>query len=219
MDNMGGNRIIDISMEVFDGAPQFPGDAPCDVKPHDTIAESGYNTTRLSFSSHHGTHLDAPFHFLSDGFGVDRIDLTKCVGPAVIIDMSHKEPRALIDVDDLSPHAHRITKGSRVVIRTGWDRVYPDTKYFSDFPSITLKAATWLAEREIALLGMDMPTPNGESDEAVTEVHKVLLQAEVVILEWLASLDQIPGDTFFLIAAPLKIRGCDGSPLRALAIV
>lgn len=219
VDSIDGKQIIDISMEIFDGAPQFPGDAACDVKSHDTIAESGYNTTRLSFSSHHGTHLDAPRHFLDDGFGVDRIDLSKCVGPALIVDMSHKEPRALIDVDDFAPYADRIGKGARVVVRTGWDRVYPDPRYFSDFPSITLEAATWLAEQGIALLGMDMPTPNGESDDAVTQVHKVLLRAEVVIVEWLASLDQIRSDTFFLVAAPLKIRGCDGSPLRALAIV
>lgn len=206
-------------MEIFDGAPPFPGDTACEVKSYHTIAEAGYNTTKLSLSSHHGTHLDAPLHFLSDGFGVDRIDLGKCVGPAVLIDMSHKAPKSSIDVDDLAPYARRLDKGARVVLRTGWDRVYPDPRYFTDFPNITLDAATWLAEQEIALLGMDMPTPNGESDDAVAQVHRVLLQAEVVIVEWLASLNEITGDTFFLIAAPLKIRGCDGSPIRALAIV
>ena len=214
-----GTRIIDISMEIYDGAPPFPGDAPCEVVPYHTIAEAGYNTTRLSLSSHHGTHLDAPLHFLDDGFGVDRIDLGKCVGPAVLIDMAHKAPRALIDVADLEPYADRVGEGARVVIRTGWDRVYPEPRYFSDFPSITLEAASWLADRKISLLGMDMPTPNGESDEAVTQVHRVLLRAEVVIVEWLARLDEIPGDAFYLVAAPLKIRGRDGSPIRALAIV
>lgn len=205
-------------MEIFDGAPQFPGDAACEVKSHDTIAEAGYNTTRLSLSSHHGTHLDAPRHFFSDGFGVDRIDLEKCVGPALLIDLSHKGPRASIGLDDLAPYAERIGEETRVILRTDWDRVYPDPRYFTDFPSLTLEAATWLAEQGISLLGMDMPSPNGE-DDAVAEVHRVLLSAEVVIVEWLASLDQIPGDTLFLIAAPLKIRGCDGSPLRALAMI
>lgn len=170
MNYLDGKRVIDISMEIFDGAPQFPGDAACEVKSYHTIAAAGYNTTRLSLSSHHGTHLDAPFHFLNDGFGVDRIDLAKCVGPAVIIDMSHKGPRASIGIEDLAPYADRIGQGARVILRTGWDRVYPDPRYFTDFPNITLAAATWLAEQGIALLGMDMPTPNGESDDAVAQV-------------------------------------------------
>lgn len=219
MNLLSGKRIIDISMDIYDGAPPYPGDPPCEVKPYHSIAEDGFNTTRLSLSSHHGTHLDAPLHFLSDGFGVDEIDLSKCIGPATIIDMSHKEPRAAIDVDDLAPYAHRVGKGARVIIRTGWDKVYPNPRYFSEFPNITLEAATWLAEKEISLLGVDMPTPNGESDDVETRVHEILLGAEVVIVEGLASLDQITIDTFFIIAAPLKLRGRDGSPIRAIAIV
>ena len=216
---MLGKEVIDISIDIYDGAPSFPGDTPCEVEPYHTIEESGYNTTRLALSSHHGTHLDAPLHFVADGAPVDRLDLAKCVGPALLVDLSAKKAGEPIDLSDLEPYRDRIGPGSRVVIRTGWDRVYPDPRYFTDFPYITLELARWLADRGIALLGMDMPTPNGNSLQATTDVHQALLEAEVVIVEWLARLEEIPGDEFYFIAAPLKIRGRDGSPVRALALV
>ena len=89
-------------------------------------------------------------------------------------------------------------------------------EFFSDFPSLTVEAAKWIAEKRITLLGMDMPTPG----EQWQEIHWALLKpgVDVVIVEALANLDSLP-ENFTLAAFPLNIKGRDGSPIRAVAIL
>lgn len=52
------------------------------------------------------------------------------------------------------------------------------------------------------------------------KVHHLLEQkpAEIVIVESLTILDQAP-DTFTLITLPLNMKGADGSPIRAVAMM
>ena len=63
---------------------------------------------------------------------------------------------------------------------------------------------------------MDTPTPSSEWKE----VHLTLLAEgiEVVILEGLTGLNRLP-DRFTLAAFPLNIKGRDGAPCRAVAIL
>ncbi|MHB1627370.1 MAG: cyclase family protein, partial [Bacilli bacterium] len=209
-------KIVDLSMDIYHGAPTFAFDPKCGVIVHNTVQSIGYNITQLSMSTHQGTHMDAPFHFLDDGKTVDQLDLEKCIGDAVLIDLSHKKPKEPIDIEDFEPYIDRIGRGARVVYRTDWYKEYPNMHYFSDFPYMTIDLAKWLVSREVALIGMDVPTPNPTDYDPV---HKILLGAEIVIVEGLARLGDIGRDEFFLMAAPLRIRGRDGSPIRALAII
>jgi kynurenine formamidase len=186
---------------------------------HNTVATIGYNITQFSMGTHQGTHLDAPYHFLDDGKTVDQIALERCYGPALLVDLapgSFLEAKAPITPAMFERYADRIQPGARVVYRTGWSRAFGTQEYFSDFPSLTLEAAQWLAARRIWLLGMDTPTPGTQWKE----VHWTLLAqgVEVVIVEGLTHLDQLP-ERFTLAAFPLNFRGRDGSPCRAVAIV
>ncbi|MFC5406243.1 cyclase family protein [Cohnella soli] len=209
-------RIVDLSLEIYHDAPNFAWDPKCAVIVHNTVASIGYNMTQLSMATHQGTHLDAPFHFLDDGKTVDQLDLQQCVGQAILVDLTHKKPKEPIEIKDFEPYADRIVEGSKVIYRTDWFKQLPGRHYFSDFPYMTIELARWLAERKIGLIGMDVPTPNPTDYDPV---HKVLLGAEIVIVEGLANLGDIGTDTFFFSAAPLKIRGRDGAPIRAYAMV
>lgn len=208
-------RIVDLSLRLANGAPSYPGDPPFILSPHDTLSTAGYNLARIATGTHQGTHLDAPYHFFDAGATVDRLDLTTCVGPALLADLSHKQAGEVITIEDFGPWAHRIGPGARLVYRTGWDSRLGEPAYFAEYPSIATGTAQWLAERGIVLLGMDTPSPSVEWKD----IHEILLGAGVVILEELAHLDQIGADTFLLVAAPLRLEGADGSPVRALALV
>lgn len=208
--------LIDLSMDIYHAAPTFAFDPKCAVIVHNTVDSIGYNITQLSMSTHQGTHLDAPFHFLDDGKTVEQLDLNKCIGEALLVDLSHKQPKEPITPEDFAGYADRIGEGTRLIYRTDWHKQYPQKHYFSDFPYMTIELAEWLAERKIALIGMDVPTPNATDYDPV---HKILLSAEIVIVEGLANLGDIGTDTFFFMAAPLRIRGRDGSPVRAIAMI
>jgi len=101
-----------------------------------------------------------------------------------------------------------------VIYRTGWSHAFGTETFFKEFPTLTLDAARWMAERQIGMIGMDTPTPSTDW----LECHHILLakDVEIVIVEGLTNLDQLP-ETFRFIGFPLKLAGRDGSPIRAVA--
>ena len=208
-------RIIDLTLPLFDGMRGVKMD------PFTTIANEGFNTTAATLYSHAGTHMDAPLHFLDWGGTIDYVDLGKCIGPALLIDLTHIEPNGLIMVEDLAAHTDRIGPGSRLLLRTDWDKHANEAIYRSHMPRISAELARWLVERKIALVGVQTPSVASvrpENRDELTEVHQILLKAETVIVEGLANLDQISVEIPHFIALPLKLNGCDGSPVRAIAI-
>jgi arylformamidase len=212
-------RIIDLSHPIEHGQPVHPGDPPLEVRAFGTFAPRGYNLTQISIGSHHGTHLDAPFHFYEDGRTIDRIPLGKFYGPATWIDLApggFLPPKTPIMPEMLAAHEEKFAPGARVLYRTGWDRFYGTPEFFADFPSLTLEAARWIAARRIALLGTDAPGPSVD----YAPVHHALLapEAEIVIVEALANLALLP-ERFVLAAFPLNLKGRDGAPVRAVALV
>jgi len=212
-------KLIDLSHPLLHGQVCYPGDPGIEVAVQDTIASVGYNITKFSMSSHQGTHLDAPFHFFDDGKTLDQIPLERFYGPACLVDLAPGDclaPKTPITVEMFRPHEAKFRPGARVIYRTGWDRTYNTPEYFTDFPTLTLEAARWIAARRIGLLGMDTGTPSTEWQEC----HWALLgpDIDIVVVEGLANLDKLPTE-FTFIGFPLNFAGRDGSPIRAVGVV
>lgn len=211
--------LIDLSYPLEHGQLNFPFDPKISVVVHNTVDSIGYNITQLSLSTHQGTHLDAPFHFYDDGKTLDQMRLDQFYGPATLVDLApggHLDAGTPLTVAMFEAHADAFQPGARVIYRTGWDRMFGTPEFFADFPTLTLDAARWIAEREIGLLGMDTPTPSTDWKEC----HLILLAegVEIVIVEGLTRLEQLP-EHFTFIGFPLNITGRDGSPIRAVAVV
>ena len=121
-----------------------------------------------------------------------------------------------ITVEMLAPHAAKFQPAAKVIYRTGWDRTFGTPECFSDFPTLTLEAARWIAA------AADRPAGHGHADaQHRVERSPLMLLAkgvEIVIVEGLTNLDKLP-ERFTLAAFPLNIKGRDGSPIRAVAIV
>jgi kynurenine formamidase len=209
-------RIVDLSLDIYDKAPTFWPDPKTAVLEHLKLENLQYNITQLIMSTHLGTHLDAPFHFFDDGRTCENLDLTKCFGPAWVLDFTDKGvPKGKIEPDDLKPHEDKITKGARLIIRMDWDKKLPDNIYFAEGPCLTPDACQYLADRDIATIAMDVASI---CSEHYVEAHHALLKKEILIVEGLANLDQLKADRVLFSALPLRIKGRDGSPCRAIAI-
>jgi len=212
-------RLIDLSHPMENGQDHFPSDPEITITVHDTIESIGYNMTRISMATHQGTHLDAPFHFYDDGKTIDQMSLDRFYGSACLVDLApggRLEPQTPLTVDMFQPHVAKFQAGAKILYRTGWDQSFGKKNYFDDYPTLTLDAAQWIADRKISLLGMDTPTPSTDW----LECHHILLAkgVEIVVVESLRGLERLP-DTFRFIGFPLNIKGRDGSPIRAVAEV
>ena len=82
-------KIHDISVLVYEGMPIWPGDPKLSMQLDSSIAKGNVvNVTRLKTSTHTGTHMDAPFHFLANGAGIDQLPLGILIGPCRVFDLS-----------------------------------------------------------------------------------------------------------------------------------
>ena len=210
-------RFIDLTHPLRNGLPSFPGDPPLVIEPYfSTASEARCNVSRISMGSHQGTHLDAMFHFVDDGRTLDQMPLDWFYGPARVLRIP-KGAGEEITVEDFAKHEEHLTEGARILFETGWHREFGSERFFTEYPSMTQDAARYLASRKLRLIGMDTPTPGRD----YFEIHHILLAkpVEMVIVESLANLDQLPNEEFTFIGFPLNFAGRDGSPIRAVAML
>ncbi len=204
--------IIDISVPLQSGLVIWPDDRPLVIRRIRTL-EQGANVSELCLSSHTGTHVDPPAHFVAAGRTVDELPLDALIGPADVIDCSHVA--SLITAADLV--AARLPPDCRrLLLRTRNSRHWQahDHTFHTDYVALAADAAHWIAHRGIRLVGIDYLSiaPYERPDQPV---HEVLLHAQVVILETINLSDVAPG-RYLLHCLPLRIQGGDGAPARAV---
>jgi kynurenine formamidase len=195
-----------------------------------------YSSYNYAGSEHVGTHVDAPFHFAEGKWTTERVPLARTIGPGVVIDIRQK---AAVDRDYLLQESDivawekrhgRIAKRSIVLVYSGWGRYWGDReRYFGSrepgdtgnlhFPGVAAKAAEFLVRsRAVNALGIDTPSiDHGQSRDFV--VHRILGAANVPIFENVAALDRLPPKGATIYAAPMKIKGGSGAPLRIFALL
>ncbi|MBO4972483.1 MAG: cyclase family protein [Clostridia bacterium] len=192
-------KLYDISQEVFSCAV-YPGD-PSPSKKTLASMESGalYNLTAFSMCAHNGTHIDAPFHFINDGKTVESLELSRLIGAAYVY-----EHNGIVTEEDIK----RLLEKIKTVDAEAAKRILIKGK-----AELSLEAAKVLACEKIYLYGNESQTVGPEN--APMAVHKVLLGAEVVLLEGVR-LSDVPEGIYLLFAAPLSLAGADGAPCRAV---
>jgi kynurenine formamidase len=245
--NVGRLTIVDLTQPLGPATPVIglppifaasPGVTIDVISKYDERGPAWYWNT-LRFGEHTGTHFDAPIHWVTGkdlpGNACDSIPVGRFVGPACIIDVERDVadiPDFLVTPDRLEvwESAHgRIPRGSWVLLRTGWSRrtdaaaflnVGPDGPHSPGFDA----AASRLLALDRDVLGVGVETIGTDAGQAARfdppfPNHTIMHGAGKFGLASLCNLDRLPATGAVVIAAPLKIVGGSGSPLRVLAIV
>ncbi|MDD1675833.1 MAG: cyclase family protein [Methanomicrobiales archaeon] len=195
-------KIIDITRPLSEAIPLYPGDVPPVITPHN---HGTYLTTDIHLSSHHGTHIDAPLHFLPGGLTVDSIPLQSLIGPCLVLDRTQAE--TIMGPELIIPYMGNHT---RLLLRT----VASGKESFgTEFPCIRLETARALAERGLTCIGIDSPSIEEYAGDG--SVHKAFLSRNIPILEFL-DLSRVNEGLYQLIALPMRLQGREGAPVRAI---
>lgn len=167
------------------------------------------NSSGATMSLHAGTHIDAPFHFVAEGATIDQLPLERFIGPALVcsIDAGNYIERRHVGALDL-------TGISRVLFKTRNSALLHRKDYEPDFVAFSVAAAELLADRGVTLVGLDYLSVAHAGDEQVP-VHRAFLTRGVALLEGV-DLSRVEPGRYELICFPLKVRGADGAPCRAL---
>jgi len=209
-------QVIDLSLEIDSTLQVFPGSPqPLFVKWTKYDMHS-YDSEIMMMSTHTGTHMDAPSHFLTHSQSIDMIEVERLVCPALLLHLP-RSANELITPDDLRD-INEIDRGISIVFRTGWHSMIRNKDYMRSNPGLSAAAAEFLAEKKINAVGIDGPSIDIGSDKHFS-CHKTLLENGILIVENLCNLDSLKHKArFTLLISPLKLNGASGSPIRALAI-
>jgi arylformamidase len=222
-------KIVDLSHRIYDGLvthPSHPRIVINDFVVHAFTAPRyqppcrGFATKQLLISDHAGTHVDAPTHFYAESESIDQQSLNKFFGEAILLDVSSKELRRPLDLELVQQTLERdnleLRQGDIVLIRA-WAGQWDDPD-FHHVNGLAIDAARWLREKGMKAVGIDLG--NIEDNADMTRcVHMFLLEEKVPIYENLANLNALPVKRFLFAGFPLFVKGCTGSPVRAVALI
>lgn len=210
---------IDLTLAISPELPVFPGSPKPQFIPWSDIGDDGYNLELLFLSSHTGTHIDAPYHFASDGITIQQIPLDRLIGKGILI-KSPKGADSAITKEDITAFEEEkgtIPDGSSIFFFTGWQKNLNENSYFTKNPGLDASAARYVASKSANLVGIDSPSIDLGRDGSFG-THHVLSKENILIVENLTNLDKISSWKFDFAILPLNLRGATGSPVRAVAL-
>jgi arylformamidase len=197
-------RIIDITRPLSQDILTYPGDS----SPVFRQADRGrYLITDLHLSTHTGTHIDAPVHYLKTGTTIDTIPLSQVMGSCRVVDVTHAGTS--ITSNHLKGRLDGIT---RLLLKTSFSGT---DRFDENYPSLSADAARLITGCGMKCVGID--SPSIESYECDGTVHRELLSRGCIIIE-LLDLSEVEEGDYTLVALPLRLTGLDGSPARVVLI-
>jgi kynurenine formamidase len=242
----GRLRIVDLTQPLSAETPLLPLPAQWNNTPAFSLKELSRYDDRgpawywnaFETGEHTGTHFDAPVHWISGkdlpNNTVDRIPPTQFVGRACVVDVTQdvaRDPDFLVTPDLLRAWEKtngRIPAASWLLLRTEWSKRTSATDYINlkdDGPHTPgwAQAASEFLANDRDVLGVGVETVGTDAGQAARMQppfpnHFIMHGSGKFGLAGLCNLDQLPATGAVVIAAPLKIVGGSGSPLRVIAI-
>ncbi|MFB9378705.1 cyclase family protein [Kineococcus gynurae] len=211
---------LDLTRPLVAGMPVYPGDPEVATTPVASVAADGAAVTHLRCGTHSGTHVDAPAHVRGDGAAVDEVALDRFCGPLRLVRFSGLPARARVGAREVAARLGSAGAGDVVVLDLGWaDRF--DTPAVTEHPWRDADVADLLLDRGVRTVGVDTlsPDPTGGPPGHGFPFHERWSAAGGVIYENLVP-GVVPDDGAerFFTGWPLRLRGLDGSPVRAVVL-
>ncbi len=211
-------KPIDLTLTISESIPSFPGSPKPQFISWSNLKEDGYNLELLFLSSHTGTHLDAPYHFVKNGLKINQIPLDRLIGKAILIKIKKTKNNAITKSDIIlfERKNGKIPNKSSIFFSTGWQKNLQKKNYFTENPGLDISAARYIASKKTNLVGIDSPSIDLSNDESFN-VHHIFSKNNILIVENLTNLKKISSKEFNFTILPLKLKDATGSPVRAIA--
>lgn len=218
-------KIYDLSILIEEGLWYYGTPyVPYETEKLATVKDNGYITNKHVMTSHTGTHLENAAHWWDEAEGTETMDLDRIIGKAKVLKFPcNEQPFYEMTIDMLKEAgSENLQPGDICIIATGWDKRAREDNYTWESPYITVEAAAYLVEKGIKCFAIDAPMFGDPRDgmDVVPEGTEVpdfaFAKNGIPCILGLVDADKLPDEVYF-VAAPLKLKGADGSPVRAFA--
>lgn len=217
-------QLIDLSHLVAPGIPTWDLSCGFELTLASDYAADGFRIQHMQTPAGIGTHLDAPAHVCPGGRSSSQFSLAELLKPCVVIDVRAQSHAgysvSVADIKHFERQYASLAPGCFVIIYSGWDRYWSTpARYHNDyqFPSVSIDAADYLLEKQIAGLGIDTLSADRPADGF--PVHHLLLNHDKFLIENINNAGQMPPIGAQIFAVPLKIKDSTEVPIRLIGIL
>lgn len=207
-------ELIDISVRLAPGMPIWPDSVGIRVQRTRSFAAGDQvNVSRLDMDVHCGTHVEGPLHLLDGGAPLEAFPLETFVGPAFVAYLPDADAIGSAELDRAG-----IPMGiERLLLRTRNSELWAagEQSFRTDYVALSSDGADWLVRKKIRLVASDYLSVQQFGDDP--ETHRILMRAQVAILEGVNLADVEPGD-YRLICLPLWLGDSEAAPARAVLV-
>ncbi|WP_227377838.1 cyclase family protein [Haladaptatus halobius] len=211
-----------------------------DVNADDFPEGIGLAWEEVTAITHAGTHMDAPWHYGptsgdDESRTIDEVPLEWCVGKAIVLDFTEKEPGSEIGIEEIETELdtidHSLRREDIVLIRTGLDELWGTPEYLTEFPGMSADATTYLVNRGVKVIGTDaygFDKPFAEmghryvesgDEEELWPAHFAGRDAEYCQIEKMANLAKLPQKGATLMTFPVNVKNGSAGWVRPVAFV
>lgn len=203
-------KIHDLSWPISEKMTAYKDKKVVKITQVKGIEVDGVVEHKLVLSTHTGTHIDAPAHFMQGGMTIDEIPLESLVGECQVLDLTHVTEK--ITKEDLEKFD---IVNNIILLKTTNSDLSPDTFFNYEFVYLDKSGAEYLASKDIKAVGIDyLGIERGQPDH---ESHNALFSKKVPIIEGLR-LFSLQMNNYFLYCLPLSVIGVEAAPARVIAI-
>ncbi len=215
-------KLIDLSHTVEDGLVTYKGlPAPiiCDYLSREESKKhyadgTTFQIGKIEMCSNTGTYLDSPFHRYEEGKDLSELNLESVASLEGIKVVVNEKVIAIGKDAFIGAEVY----GKAVLVQTNWSRNWNTEKYYEGHPFLTEDAAQYLRDNGAKLVGIDSYNIDDVGGKE-RPVHSTLLGAEILIVEHMCNLNNVPTDAFKFYAVPVKVKGFGTFPVRAFVEV
>lgn len=220
-DRPGRDKLVDLSHTIEDGLVTYKGlPAPiiCDYLSREKSREiyapgTEFQIAKIEMIANTGTYLDCPFHRYPAGKDLSEVGLESFTDlEGVVVRADHRQTQAV----GVEFFQGREIQDRAVLVHTGWDQYWNTQYYYEGHPFLTEEAAVYLKSQGAKLVGIDSMNIDDTRGKS-RPVHSTLLAADILIVEHLCNLGQLPDNGFAFNAIPPKFKGVGTFPVRAMA--
>lgn len=191
-------RYIDLSQNIIHNMPVHPYDDQVKLYQDKFLDKDKYVSYKLESGMHSGTHIDTPMHLTNRETYINDIPLDRFAGRGVLLDVRNESNIKFKDA-----YSDLVRRDDIVLLYSGHGDKYGTEVYYTDQPIIDKELANFFVDKNIKMLGVDLPSP----DNYPFEIHKILFANNILIIENLTNLSElVEAKEFDVIAFPLKIK-------------
>lgn len=221
-----GRTVYDLSRTIKEDHYRWPTKIE---SYREELTGRNFTTSRISLRSHCFTHIDSFRHTIPDAPSIDMMDIERFVGEGYVGDLSQIGENQEITARDLQKFGNDVRKGDILILSTQWDTKvdFNSKAFWESAPYLTEDAARWILTKEPKAVGYDFPQDyeiRGQKNQSADRnlqwpFHELLPSHGIYQIEYLKIPEEILSRRVEIVALPLKLMNCDGSPARVICTI